>query len=714
MAWTGEVTLIGTTISHYRILEKLGEGGMGIVYKAQDTRLERLVALKFLPADLAEFPEAKQRFINEARAASALNHPNVATVYDIGEVELRSFIAMEFVEGNSLKSKLRAERLSIDQVKVMGLQIAEGLHAAHSKGIVHRDIKPDNLLLTREGHIKIMDFGIAKLGDGIGVTRTGTTLGTLSYMSPEQLVAEDVDHRSDLWSFGVVLYEMVAGELPFQRGHDAAVLYEILNRDPTPLEVHRPDVSPTLRSVVSQLLQKDPAMRPASAAEVIARLRGTGVSTVASAPARTIAVLYFDNLSPEKESDYFCAGITEDIITDLSKIRDLRVVPRADVLPFRNREINSRQIGETLRVNYILEGSVRKAGNRIRITAQLIGARDGYQVWADRFDGLVEDIFDLQNEASRRIVEALRVSLTEAEKESLAKKPTDDLRAYDFYMRGREYLNRRGRKNTEAAIRMFENALAIDADFAGGFAGLGEACASMYEWYDGRPHWLARAIEMNQEALQRDPGSVEVQFGLAMVYSHQGRVTEAKRTLLAVLETDPQYFPACLRLGVIAERTGNGDLESALSWFRRAADLRPHDDEVWRCLAGLHRKLGQVEAAHGAALKVIEITSRKLEAGLEDVVLLSRLAEAYARYGGKEETHAIIRRVLELDSADGQALYNCACAHALLGERTSTLVSLRRAFDNGFRAVLHSVKADSAFDALRSDPEFQAFIAELQ
>jgi serine/threonine protein kinase/tetratricopeptide (TPR) repeat protein len=706
--------MIGTTISHYRILEKLGEGGMGVVYKAQDTRLERLVALKFLPPDLSDAPDAKQRFITEARAASALNHPNVATVYDIGESELRSFIAMELVEGETLKSRLKAERLSIEQVKTMGLQIAEGLQAAHAKGIVHRDIKPDNLLLTRAGHVKIMDFGVAKVSNGGGMTRTGTTVGTLAYMSPEQLVAEDVDNRSDLWSFGVVLYEMLTGELPFRRGSEAAIIYEILNRDPTPLDVHRSDVPPTLRAVVSQLLQKDPAARPASAADVIARLRGTGVPAAASAPAKTIAVLYFENLSSEKESDYFCAGITEDIITDLSKLRDLRVVPRSDVLPFRCKEVNTRQIGDAHRVNYILEGSVRKAGSRIRITAQLVNARDGYPVWADRFDGLVDDIFDLQNEASRKIVDALKVSLTEAEKESLAKKPTDDLRAYDFYMRGREYLNRRGRKNTEAAIRMFENALGIDADFAGAFSALGEACASMYEWYDGRAHWLARAIENNQEALARDPSSVEVQFGIATVYSHQGRLADAKRALLAVLEADPQHFPACMRLGMLAERSGTGDLQSALSWYRQAAELRPHDDDPWRYLAGLYRKLGQVDASHEAALKVIENTSRKLETSLDDVGVLSRLAEGYARYGGKEETHALLRRALELDPTDGQALYNAACAYALLGERNATLVSLRSAYDNGFRAVAHSVRTDSAFDAMRSQPEFQAFIADLR
>ena len=707
--------MIGSTVSHYRILDKLGEGGMGIVYKAQDTRLERLVALKFLPAGVASEPLAKQRFVNEAKAASALNHPNVAIVYDVGESESHSFIAMELVEGESLKSTLRKGQLTIAQIQALGLQIAQGLYAAHNRGIVHRDIKPDNILLTHDGRIKIMDFGIAKLGTNSHLTQTGTTLGTLAYMSPEQVLGEEVDHRADLWSLGVVLYEMLARQLPFRRDREAAVLYEILNREPAPVEVHRPDAPPALRAMVLQLLQKDPARRPASATDVIAMLQGAShQAATPEVPARSIAVLYFENMSSERESDYFCAGITEDIITDLSKLSELRVVSRSDVLPFRNKEINIRQVAEALRVNYVLEGSVRKAGSRFRITAQFINARNGYHLWADRFDGLIEDIFDLQNEVARKITDALKVSLTESEKESLAKKPTDDLRAYDFYLRGRDYLNRRGKKNTAAAIRMFENALEIDKDFTRAYAGLGEACAYMYEWYDGASTWLARAIEMNREALDREPGSVDARFGIGMVYYHQGRLGEARRTFLSVLDADPRHVLARLRLGMLAERTAGGDLNDALAQYQRAAELRPHDDDPWRFLAALHRKLGDNRSAQDAALKVIEITSLKLEASLEDVVLLSRLAEGYARFGGREETHAIIRRVLELAPSDGLVLYNCACAHALLGESDPALLFLRRAFDSGFRAVVHSARADGALESIRDHPQFQRLVAELE
>jgi TolB-like protein/DNA-binding SARP family transcriptional activator/cytochrome c-type biogenesis protein CcmH/NrfG len=431
-------------------------------------------------------------------------------------------------------------------------------------------------------------------------------------------------------------------------------------------------------------------------------------------PAKSIAVLYFENMGSEAESDYFCAGITEDIITDLSSLGALRVVSRSDVLPFRNKAINARQVGDALRVHYILQGSVRKAGKRIRITAQLLDVRDGYHLWAERFDGLVEDIFDVQNEVAQKIAGALKDSLTETEKASLARKPTDDLRAYDFYMQGRECLNRRGRKPTETAIRMFESALAIDPNFAAAFAGLGEACAVMYEWYDGKSLWLARAIDMNQEALSRDPESVDVQFGIAMVYYHQGRLEKARRGFLAVLEADPRHFPACLRLGMLAERSPGGDARAALNYYRRASELRPHDDDPWRFLAGLHRRLGDADAANEAAINVIEMTGRKLEASLEDVVLLSRLAEAYARFGGKEETHAILKRVFELDPSDGLALYNCACAYALLREGVSARLCLRRAFDSGFGAVGHGLSADGAFDAIRHDPEFQALIAELE
>jgi adenylate cyclase len=301
--------------------------------------------------------------------------------------------------------------------------------------------------------------------------------------------------------------------------------------------------------------------------------------------------------------------------------------------------------------------------------------------------------------------------LTESEREALAQKPTDDLRAYDFYMRGRELLYLKGRRNTESAIRMFENALELDPRFASSCAGLAEAYSSLYEWYDGSSLWLSKAIEMNQRALALEPSSLEAKFGIAMVYFHQRRFVESKRSLEAILKENHEFYPAYLRLGFIAERAN--DLEAALKHYRRAAELKPYNEEPWIFLVEVQRKLANVEAAEEAALKVLEITSRKLEASLDDIIVMSRLAEAYARFGSREEANATLKRVLELEPNDGLAVYNCACAYALLGENRPALILLRRAFDSGFRTVGHWAKTDSAFEAMRNDGEFQQLVAEL-
>jgi len=544
------------------------------------------------------------------------------------------------------------------------------------------------------------------------LTRTGATLGTIAYMSPEQIQGFEVDQRTDLWAFGVILYEMLTGERPFRGQYDPAIMYEILNSHPTAIQTMRPDSPDYLQVLISRLLQKDPTKRMYSAAEIISLLKQPPIERPSSKDKKSIAVLYFENMSSEKESDYFCAGMTEDIITDLSKIKELQVISRTDVLPFRNKEVNTRQVGEMLRVDHILEGSVRKAGNKMRITAQLIDVRTGFHLWAERFDRLVEDIFDLQNEVSHKIAEALKVSLSEPENQSLAQKPTDDLRAYDFYMRGRELLNRRGRRNNEAAIQMFENAIAIDPKFASCYAGLAEAYAYMYEWYDGVPTWLGKAIEMNQKAISLDPTSLEAQFGIAMVYFYQKRFKDAKRMLEHIILKNSQYYPAHLLFGMISEVSY--DLDTALMYCQRAAELKPHDEEPWIHLDEIHRNMGNVKAAEEAAMKVIEVTSRKLEASLDDIIVMSRLAKAYARFGGKEEAYATLKRVFEIDTTDGLVLFNCSCAYALLKEKNMAFVTLRKAFEDGFRAVAMWAKTDTAFDSFHDDPEFKQLLAELE
>ena len=730
-------------IGRYEISSKLGAGGMGEVYLAQDTKLDRKVALKILPSDMVEDESGDhvRRFVQEAKAASALNHPNILTIYEIDEIDSAQFIATEFIDGETLRDRVRKGSLTPSEVLDIGIQVASALSATHSVGIIHRDIKPDNIMLRQDGIVKVLDFGLAKLtreretpdSNSFATTQNlintaiGVVLGTAQYMSPEQARGFDVDPRTDIWSLGCVLYEMLSGRQPFAAPTTIDVMSGILHREPESLLPHLTEGPRDLDRVVFRAMRKDREERYQTVKDLLIdlkdlkreidsnshRLTRTSSSFPAEAvPEKSVAVLYFENMNSEKESDYFCAGMTEDIITDLSKIKDLKVVSRNDVLPFRNKEVNTRQVGDTLRVKYILEGSVRTAGNRIRITAQLVSVRDGYHLWAERFDRQVEDIFDLQNEVSQKIVDALKVSLTDSERQLLTQKPTDDLRAYDFYMRGRELLYRKGRRNTENAINMFESAISLDSGFASAYAGLAEAYSSMYEWYDGATSWLSKAIEMNQKALTLESTCLDAKFGIAMVYFNQRRLPEAKRALEEILKEDADFYPGYMRLGMIAELSS--DLDSALTYYRRAADLKPYDEEAWKYLAEIHQRLGNVAAAEKGELKVIEITSRKLEASLDDVVVMSRLAEAYARFGSKEEANATLKRVLELEPNDGLAVYNCACAYALLNETKASLILLRRAFESGFRAVTHWARGDSAFDSMRNTDEFRKLLVELQ
>ncbi len=701
--------MIGQTISHYKIVEKLGEGGMGVVYKAQDTKLDRPVALKFLSDHLHANAAEQERFLREAKAAATLNHPNVCVIHAVEDVGDQRFIVMEFVEGTDLKAKIKTGRLSYEQSTELGISIAEGLRAAHERGIIHRDIKADNIMITSSGQIKIMDFGLAKL-KGSSLTKTGTTVGTIAYMSPEQFQREEINVQTDLWSLGVLLYEMFTGQQPFRGEHEAAIMYEVLNVDPQPAQRIREDIPEHIQALLAHMLQKDRKLRIASAKEVIDRLKKGPVETSSAQREKSIAVLYFENMSSDKESDYFCAGITEDIITDLSKTKQLKVVSRTDVLPFRNKEINTRQVGEALGVNYVLEGSIRKAGNKIRITAQLIDVRDGFHVWADRFDRLVEDIFDLQNEVSQKIAEALKVSFTDSEKQPHTPKPTDDLRAYDFYMRGREYLNTRGKKINEQAIQMFEHALTIDPNFALAYAALAETCANMYLFYDGDPQWLGRTIQMNQKALTLQPDLQEAQFGIAMVYLYQKRFAEAKKTLERIIQKIPDSYDAVRWMGIISDIIGNYD--QAVQYYNQAAKIKPYSEEPWMHLDMTYRRMGNQEASNEAARKIIEIGARKYAVNPDDVLTLSRMAIPYARFGDREKALAAIQRVIEIAPGDGLALYNCACTYTGLGEKTQALPVLRKSLEIGGNVVREWAKTDPYFDSLRGDTDFETLLAE--
>ena len=614
--------MIGKTISHYKILEKLGEGGMGVVYKAQDTKLDRIVALKFLPRHLLCDSEAKTRFENEAKAASALNQTNITTIYEINEVEGECFICMEYVEGKSVKELIEEKTLSIEEVLKIAIQIAEGLNAAHKKDIVHRDIKSDNIMLTHEGLVKIMDFGLAKLKGVSKLTKTGSTLGTMQYMSPEQAQGIEVDQRSDIFSFGVVLYEMITGQLPFKGEHEAAVIYSILNETPEPLARYKASVPDELQRMVGKMLAKDRSARYQHTDDLLADLSTyskQGLSSIVEKPRRDLwnryvvtsavavlviiagywmvktyvpdgtrkpesdrkmlAVLPFENLgAPEQE--YFAAGITDEITTQLAKVSGLAVISRTSVLQYKNTEKTIQQIGKELGVQYLLEGTILwdKSGttNRVRINPQLIKVKDGTHVWAETYDRVLDQIFALQSDIAEKVTSALNVTLLQAEQRYIATKPTENLEAYEYYLRGKEYANRgEGVKDKRIAIDMYEKAVEVDPTFSLAYASLSVEHSFMYwAYYDRTNERLSKAKEAVDRALELNPDLPEAHWALGIYYYYGSRDYERALEQFAIGQKgQPNNSDLLAATGYVQRRQGK--FEEAVTNLKKAFELDP-------------------------------------------------------------------------------------------------------------------------------------------
>jgi len=440
----------GTVIADkYKIIQKIGEGGMGIVYKAKDTQLDRTVALKFLSTDLTHDQEAKQRFFQEAKAAAALNHSNITTIYEIDEHQGQTFIAMEFIQGQSLKKKIEEGPLSLDEAKELAIQVAEGLKEAHDKGIIHRDIKPANIMLTEKGSAKITDFGLAKLSGGADLTKASTIMGTVAYMSPEQAKGEAVDHRTDIWSLGAMFYEMLTGKRPFEKDQEHALLYAILNDKPTPLSLLRSDIPSHIDQVIEKALAKKANERYQNIKELIQDLK---LSIAFPKTEKSIVVLPFDDMSPNKDNEYFSDGLTEEIISDLSQIHDLLVISRSSAMTYKGTKKKIKEIGQELNVRYVLEGSVRKAGNNLRITAQLIDAKNDTHLWANKYSGTLDDVFNIQEKVSRSIVDALTMKLSPEEDRRLTKRPIKNIQAYECYIKARQDIYTTYQKHTSIRV----------------------------------------------------------------------------------------------------------------------------------------------------------------------------------------------------------------------------------------------------------------------
>ncbi|HVO76811.1 MAG TPA: protein kinase, partial [Candidatus Bathyarchaeia archaeon] len=580
--------MIGKTISHYLILDKLGEGGMGVVYKAEDTKLDRLVAIKVLPQNLSGDAEAKSRFVQEAKAASFLDHVNICTVYEIDEMpDGRIFMAMAFYDGRTVQEHLAGGPLDIGRSVDIAIGVARGLARAHEGGIVHRDIKPANIMATRDGVVKIMDFGIAKLAGQATITRAGSSPGTAAYMSPEQARGGAVDHRTDIWSLGVVLYEMLTGQRPFGGEYDQAVIYSVLHESPVAPATLSRDIPADLERIVMKALAKAPAERFQTAAQMLAVLEACARSIAAGAEnvssqtrsdrglLPSIVVLPFKDMSPQQDQEYFCEGIAEELTNALVQIEGVRVAARPSSEQFKGKGLDVRAMGRELGVQSVLEGSVRTAGGRLRITAQLIDVEDGYHLFSEKYDRTPEDIFAIQDEISLAIVDKLKVRLLKGEESKLKKRHTVNEEAYRLYLQGRYFWNRKHEGGIQRGIEFFRKAIAADPEYALPYAGLAD-CYLVLGWYGflAPGEAFEKCRETALKALTKDPDLAEAHASLGAVISFFDRNWPGGETELRLaVRLNPSYGVALQFYSNLLAALGRFD--EAVAEQARAMEVDP-------------------------------------------------------------------------------------------------------------------------------------------
>jgi serine/threonine protein kinase/Tfp pilus assembly protein PilF len=739
----------GIHLGPYEILALLGAGGMGEVYKARDTRLRRVIALKILPGTNVADADRRRRFLVEAQTASQLNHPNIVTIHDISEENGVLFIAMEYVVGATLAQAITSRTLPLKTALTYADQIADGLAAAHAAGVVHRDLKPTNIIITEVGRAKLLDFGLAKfVGVGLSaeetqtdtqLTQSGEIVGTASYMSPEQAEGRDLDVRSDIFSFGLVVYEMVSGQRAFAGGSWISTLAAILHEEPRPLRAVNPEISPALEELVGRCLQKNPADRFQSMVEVREAL-AEAVTTGAVVPRRnpgdmqSIAVLPFLNLSGDKENEYFSDGLAEEIINALSKVSDLRVIARTSAFAFRGKEHDLRQIGRRLEVGTILEGSVRRAGNRIRVNAQLVKLADESHLWSERYEREMTDIFAIQDEIAQSITSALKVKFVGA------RQPPRNIEAYQNYLKGLYFYQRYNAESLVRARESFEKALLHDASFAPAQAGLavffyGLGAVGIKRMADMAPlaksaaeqalvidstlseahsvlALITGSVEYDWKLAERHfqtamsvnpvPALVRVRYALYFLTPLR-RFEEALEQYKLALQTDPLSMMVHFGLGFALYCEKRYD--EAIDHAAKNLELFP---EYWL----LHFLMGMAKSQEGSFQGAIASLGENLRLFPTFTLAAGFLAAAYAKSGRSEQAEKVMT---DLAKRDPQQYVAPAChsIYEAAAGRPDRMFEFLEAAWVERDPYLTRIDAEPYFEPYRSDPRFRALLAKM-
>jgi serine/threonine-protein kinase len=783
--------MVGKTLSHYRILQVLGSGGMGDVYLALDEKLDRTVALKILPTEVAADPDRMRRFSQEARAVSALNHPNVAHIYEIGEAEGIHFIAMQYVEGVTLNTRLNEKPLPIDEAVSIAMQVADALTEAHARGVIHRDIKPANIMVNNRGHVKVVDFGLAKINpqstpESITAqisndppTRTGVIIGTIHYLSPEQAMGKPVDGRSDLFSLGVVLYQMATGKLPFGGETAIEMMHNILRSDPdAPGRLNR-RISPELERIIAKSMEKDPERRYASANEMLADLQklkrhiDSGVTDfpllpfgalrrrtpqsiflvlilVAAAtalyfwkgqqkPVDSIAILPFVNTNGGTETEYLSDGITEGVINSLSQIPQLRVMARSTVFAYKGKQSNPRKVGQDLRVEAVLTGTVSHRSQNLSVQAELVDVKDGAQMWGNQYNTDLSNILQTQEEIIREISNGLRLRLTGEQEERLTKHYTKNTEAYDLYLKGRYYWNKRTAEGFQKAIDQFNLAIRKDPQYALAYTGLADCYTLLPAWAFMKPNEAhPKATKAAAQALEIDETLAEAHTALAhTLHNYEWNWTAAEREYQRAIQLNPNYAIAHHWYSNLLSDLGRS--EEAIAEKQRALRLDPlslvinadfgnilyhqrkYDDAILQLQKTLeldsnfplaYQFLGYVYEVRKRYDEEVASFKKGLQSSPNDPELKADLARALALSGDKAQARQILNELLELSQERYIVAYEIAMIYDGLGEKFETFDWLEKAVEERSYQV-SSMSVDPRLDPLRSDPRFKKLLERL-